>query len=80
MTGGVGNPGATGSATPTTTGSNILGGGFLGNTRPADSAAKPANSSCEYGVTTKRDLILMNLSLRRSYNNVGVLYRPGRSR
>ena len=56
-TGGATNPNATGSTMPATTaGSNTLGGGggLFGNIKPADSAAKPAASSCECRIKTER--------------------------
>ena len=81
---GAGPPSATGSTTPAatgmTTGSNTLGGGLFGNTKPADSTAKPATSSCEYRVMMKSGPTLMNRSLHPSYDSDGFLYRRRPSR
>jgi len=82
--GGAATPSATGTttlaATGTSTGPSTLGVGLFGNTKPADSTAKPATSPCKYRVMMKSEQTLMNRSLHPSYVSDGFLYRHSTSR
>lgn len=63
-TGGIGASNTTSSTTPATgmpASSNT--GGLFGATKPADSAAKPATSTCEHEATRMLEVILMDPSL-----------------